>query len=243
MRLLFFVLLSSVLMIRSDPRMNPQSDDLYYASLNEAIHLGQYDGVITINELKTHGNFGLGSEEHLAGELVLLNGIAYSIPASGKARIMPKDSKLAFAAVKFFASDKKLFVKRSLTMAELESLLDSVITQNSFAAIRIRAHFASIEYRSFEEQTRPYKPIKDVKEIPFAGASVHGTLVGFFTPKAAEVLNSPVYHFHYIDNDKTTGGHLLDCKISQAEIDIDYTSEFTTKLANPSLLQHVDLNE
>lgn len=242
MRLLLVVLLSSVLMVRSDPRMNPQSDAIYYASLNEAIHQGQYDGVVTINELKTHGNFGLGSEEKLAGELVLLNGVAYSIPANGKAHVMPKDSKIAFAAVKFFTSDKKLFVKRPLAMAELESLLDSVITQNSFAAIRIRAHFTSIQYRTFEVQERPYKPVKDVKEIPFAGADVKGTLVGFFTPKAAEVLNSPVYHFHYINDDKTSGGHLLDCKISQAEIDIDYTSEFTTKLANPSLLQHVDLN-
>jgi acetolactate decarboxylase len=243
MRFLTFFLVGSVVMIQSDPRLNRQSDSLYYASLNEAIHQGQYDGVTTVHELQNHGDFGVGSEEKLESELVLLNGVAYGIPENGKARVMPKYSKIAFAAVKFFMSDKKIFVKEPMTMKEFESLLDSVITQNAFAAIRVKATFSSVRYRSFAKQEQPYKPIKDVEEKIFSRSSVDGDLVGFFTPKAAEVLNSPVYHFHFIDHQKTTGGHLLDCSIAKAEIDIDYTSEFTTKLANPSLLQHIDLNE
>lgn len=242
-RLIVFVLFGSALIVQSDPRFHYQSDALYYASLNEAIQLGQYDGVVSADELKLHGNFGLGSEEKLASELVLLDGVAYGIPADGRVRTIPGHARIAFAATKFFSSEQHVVINKTLSMEQTQALLDSVLTRNAFAAIRIKGKFASIKYRSYEAQEQPYKPISRVPEKLFTKTMQQGTIVGFYTPKAAQVLNSPVYHFHFINTAKTTGGHVHDFILTHAEIDIDYTTELTTKLANPILLQNIDLND
>ncbi|MCC9136455.1 acetolactate decarboxylase [Pontibacter silvestris] len=219
------------------------SDAIFYASLNQAIHLGQYDGAVQVRELKENGDFGVGSGEKLKSELVMLDGVAYSIPASGEASVLPDTAKVSFAAVKHFKSDQEVSISKMLNLNELESYLDSVLTKNSFAAIKVTGKLNSITYRSFYPQQKPYEPTEEVPEKELNRSNIEGTLVGFFTPESAEVLNSPVYHFHFVDNNKTTGGHVLDCTISEARVEIDYAKQLQVALPDPELVQHIDLNK
>src|SRR5687767_5089020 len=201
------------------------ADTLHYISLNSAIYLGQYDGTATAADLKKHGDFGVGSEEGLRGELVLIDGKLYTIPSSGKAAMLNAKRKIPFAAVKFFRSEVVIGLKQNIrTLEQLELYLDSLLDKNRFAALKVTATFSYVKFRSFYEQQQPYVALKEATAALFEHRNFSGVLVGFYTPKAADVLNSPTYHFHIIDQARTTGGHLLDCSLSEAKIEIDYAT-------------------
>jgi acetolactate decarboxylase len=229
--------------ITSYSLLKEENDTLYYVSLNKAIHLGQYDGAMTAEALKAYGDFGLGSEEKLASELVILDGIVYRIPSDGKAALLSDDSRIPFAAVKFFKAEKERTIQQVPTLKKLEAVLDTVVFRNGFAAIRITGKFSSIEYRSFYKQEKPYKPVKDVPSTKFERTNIEGTLVGFYTPRSAEVLNSPSFHFHFIDKNKSTGGHLLECAVAEAEVEIDYATALHVLLPPQSFLEGIDLDK
>lgn len=218
-------------------------DAIHYTSLNKAIYLGHYNGTSKAGALKKHGDFGVGSESKLSSELVMLDGMMYSIPATGKLARMSSEVTIAFAAVKFFKAEKTVSFKKQLTLEQLQHLLDSLIGPNKFAAIRIDGKFSSIRFRSFVEQQKPYKPIDQAEEVFFAPSNFTGTLVGFFTPKSAEVINNPIYHFHVIDQARTTGGHLTDCITEEITISIDFATQLIIDLPTIQPDQDIDLNQ
>jgi len=53
----------------------------------------------------------------------------------------------------------------------------------------------------------------------------------------------PGYHFHFISDDEKAGGHLLECKIKKARIEIDNTAEFFMVLPGDSPFYKVDLEK
>lgn len=220
---------------------SPKEDVIFYASLNRAIHQGQYDGAMTVADLLKHGDHGVGSTDRLTYELVISDGKAYGIPADGKVYELSDTTRIPFAAIKAFQPDQKQQLSRQLNLNDLENYLDSLITRNAFAAIRIKGRFPTVRYRSFQPQNPPYRPTDEVPNVIFTRSNLEATLVGFYTPASAEVINSPVYHFHFLDRERTTGGHVLDLIVSEAEIEVDYSLGLQINLADTSLLQHVDL--
>lgn len=205
-------------------------DTIYYFSLNHTIRQGAYDAVTSAGKLKQYGDFGLGSEEKLAAELVLLDGIAYGIPATGIAQRMTDQTGIAFAVVTSFAADTTIPVSAIGSIKALHKQLDAIIPKNQFTAIRIDGDFTALTYRSYEKQEKPYSPIKHAKEHFFERKNIQGTMVGFYTPASAAALNAPAYHFHFISADKSTGGHVVSCNIKEATIMIDFASDLHVQL-------------
>lgn len=218
-----------------------KSDAIFYSSLNNAIQLGQFDGVASLKELKTQGDFGLGSQHALAGELVL-DGKAYKISVDGRAVPMPDTVTLPFAATKFFNAEKKWTVQRSMDLRQLEQFLDSVINTNLFSAIKVSGSFQSVKYKCYFPQQKPYPPIRETPAKFFDSASIKGTMVGFFTPRSALVLNSPNYHFHFINDLLTSGGHLENMMSEKITIEVDYANNLQVKLPGAESLKQIDLN-
>jgi len=58
-------------------------------SLINALMVGRYDGVITLGELMQAGNLGLGTCDHLDGEMVILDNEAYKIMSTGEVQKLP----------------------------------------------------------------------------------------------------------------------------------------------------------
>ena len=56
-----------------------QPVEVYQTSTMAALLDGIYDGDLTIAELLTHGDFGLGTFNHLDGEMVVLDGTCYHL--------------------------------------------------------------------------------------------------------------------------------------------------------------------
>jgi acetolactate decarboxylase len=50
--------------------------------------------------------------------------------------------------------------------------------------------------------------------------------VGVRTPAYTKGISVPGYHLHFITEDKTAGGHVLECQTQNVEIELDYSSGF-----------------
>lgn len=205
-------------------------DTIYYISLNKAVHQGFHEGTADVAELLEHGDFGVGSEAALASELVLLDGKPYAFAADGTVKIMKPEDKLAFAATKFFKPEKKASLGAVKNLRQLQRALDSIITYNSFCAIRITGRFSYVQYHCYDKQKRLHVPTKHATLFVFEEKEVEGTLVGFHTPEIALVLNSPDYHFHFINAARTHGGHLRKCVMENVDIEVDYADHLEAHL-------------
>jgi len=82
--------------------------------------------------------------------------------------------------------------------------------------------------RSVPGQQKPYPPLVEVtKNQPtFEFTDVDGIIVGFRCPAYVAAVNVPGYHLHFLTNDKSAGGHVLEFQVKEAVAYVDYTSEF-----------------
>jgi len=221
-------------------------DVLFQTSTLGALLEGVYDGHTTCGELKRHGDFGIGTFDALDGEMVVLGGKVYQVRADGKV-YSPKDSLgTPFAVVTFFEPDKTLVLDSCRDYEELQEYLDSSLpTKNILYAIRIESTFTYIKTRSVPKQKKPYpRLVEVVKNQPtFEFHNVRGTIVGFRLPFYMDGINVPGYHFHFITEDKTAGGHLLDCSASNVNIELDYTHGFYMVLPEQSEFYRADMTK
>ena len=54
--------------------------------------------------------------------------------------------------------------------------------------------------------------------------------MGFRFPDHARGLNVPGYHFHFITDDRTAGGHVLDCRLARGELRVDREADLRLEL-------------
>src|SRR5260370_41515685 len=66
-------------------------DQITQISVINALMLGQYDGVMPVRALLPHGDFGVGTLDHLDGELIVLDGKAYQVQGGGVVKIVSAD--------------------------------------------------------------------------------------------------------------------------------------------------------
>ena len=117
--------------------------EVYQSSTIGALLDGVYDGNVSIAELLRHGDFGLGTFNHLDGEMVILDGICYHLRADGTATQAAPTDLTPFAAVTRFRTDSEIPIRSSTDQADVTSGIDAKIaTENLIYAIRITGHFS-----------------------------------------------------------------------------------------------------
>lgn len=198
-------------------------DTLYLSAPVNALVEGIYRQNTSLNELKRHGDFGLGTFNDLDGELVLLGGSAYQITGSGQVRRPEENVLTPFACVTFFREltfeDMPAgFPDFQALMTLLESLFPSL---NMMYALRIDGDFEFVRTRSVPRQDH-YRPLVEVtKDQPtFEMTNLSGTLAGFYTPGFMSSLVVPGVHLHFLSEDRQSGGHLLECRAARARIGV-----------------------
>ncbi|WP_288709787.1 acetolactate decarboxylase, partial [uncultured Serratia sp.] len=77
--------------------INAGEGEIYQISLMSALIDGVYEGETTIAELLKHGDFGLGTFNHLDGELIAFSSQVYQLRADGSARKAQPEQKTPFA--------------------------------------------------------------------------------------------------------------------------------------------------
>ena len=180
-RFLGLVALSLTSCTPDRPGPGPEPDRITQVSVINALMLGRYDGVMPIPELLRHGDFGVGTLDHLDGELIVLGGKAYQVRGDGAVVEVGPDRSTPFAVVTPFDRDGEFPCPQVAGLAELDARLDGALPQkNNFVAIRVDGRFASITLRSVHRQKPPYRPLAEVAESQsvWTHGDIRGTLRG-----------------------------------------------------------------
>jgi len=98
--------------------------------------------------------------------------------------------------------------------------------------VRVDGRFAAITLRSVHRQEPPYKPLDHVVkgQSVWTHGEVSGTLVGVRSPAWALGLNVPGYHWHFLSDDRTVGGHVLDCRVREGRVQYQVCRDWLIKL-------------
>ena len=196
-----------------------QAGTLYQVSTLQALMEGRYDGVITVGELKQHGDFGLGTFHAVEGEMVMVHGTVYQALADGTVQVADDALGVPFAAVADINMEDgsaRRFALPSLVLDALHDYISRAFPDEHVPlAIYATGTFSRVQVRSVAAQEPPYPPLPDViaQQVLFERDDVDGELVGFRLPEFWNGVNAPGYHFHFISSDQTFGGHVLDMTV------------------------------
>ncbi|KAK9762853.1 hypothetical protein K7432_011001 [Basidiobolus ranarum] len=214
----------------------------YQAGAIWSLFLGDYDGETKIKKLLEHGDFGIGTFQGLDGELVALDSKIYQVPATGCALdVTNQENTVPFAVFTKFDNTVKPTEHSSTASSfqEFEKIMDELILKeheslNYFYFIRVDGTFPTMKVRSLQKQVRPYQRLSEIQkksQVEFTYEHTKGTLVITRFPTYLKTLTVPGYHIHYIDDERTIGGHVLGFSMSQtAQIRIVQCKKFNLDL-------------
>lgn len=230
-----------------DVQDTTSGDVLYQVALLQSLVQGYYDGIVTVGELKQHGDTGIGTFEGVNGEMIVLDGIVYQAVADGSIAIPPDEETVPFSNVTFFDTDETLPLSGIADMAALQDAMNSVVDRlgaNCFYMVKIEGKYDSIKVRSEYKQEKPYRAL-DVAlaedQTEFDYENVSGTVVGLYCPDYMGGLNNTGWHFHFITEDRTRGGHVLQLSVADAEASFDMTDGFEMALSRDTVFQDMEL--
>ncbi|BDH47277.1 alpha-acetolactate decarboxylase [Salmonella enterica subsp. enterica serovar Choleraesuis] len=203
--------------IRAFEKKDPDSV-IYQTSLMSALLSGVYEGDLTIAELLNKGDFGLGTFNGLDGEMIAFNSEVYQLRSDGSARVARPDQKTPFAVITWFKPQYRKEFDKPLSRSALHDIIDRQIpSDNMFCALRIDGHFRHARTRTVPRQTPPYRAMTEVLDAQpvFDFNARSGVLVGFRTPQHMQGIGVAGYHEHFITDDRSGGGHLLDYQLDK----------------------------
>ena len=140
--------------------------------------------------------------------------------------------------VTFFDADIKAEHVNAASSGELKSILNSIVRKhgrNQFYMAKVTGIMPSILVRSELEQKEPYKPLNDALKTDqreFTYSDLNGTIVALYCPDYMDGLNTSGWHLHFLSDDGTRGGHVLDLKVQDCVLELDIISEFAMVVPN-----------
>ncbi len=185
---------------------------------------GLYDGfAVCPDVLKRGSSVGVGTFDHLDGEMIVLDDTVYAARQSGAVEAI-KDCSTPFATVASFSDKATKKPWKNLDLSQLEAATNELIPSlNIPVMIKVQGTFEGVTLRVAPRQERPYKKLVDaIKQQPiFVRDRVSGTMVGFRMPAYLSGINVAGYHFHFISDDRKFAGHVFRLKVVNAEATIE----------------------
>lgn len=210
-------------------------DALVQFGLVAALAAGDYADGPPLKRVLADGDFGVGTFTRLDGEMILLDGRIYQAMSDGAIRAANLDDTSPFAAVTFFEEDGREENLSAATLDELDQQLDKKLPhRNTPYALRIDGEFAALTLRSVPAQSAPFQPLVEVvkHQTTWRLENVRGTLVGIRCPQWIATLNVAGYHWHFLSDDRKTGGHVLGCDLTRGLLRYDECTSLVIQLPN-----------
>lgn len=223
------------------------TETIYQVALLQSLTQGYYDGIINVSDLKTHGDIGIGTFEGVNGEMIVLDGKVYQALSDGSVQEAADTETVPFSNVTFFDSDVTVDMTEIENMAAFKSALDKTVSEkgkNMFYMIKVNGTFEKMLVRSELKQEKPYKTLDKALETDqreFNYENIAGTVVGLYCPDYMSGLNAAGWHFHFISDDKTKGGHILELSFKKAKAELDITPSFDLALSDNADFQSMEL--
>jgi len=205
---------------------------------------GNYDGALTVAQFKAAGNFGIGTFEGLDGEAVLLDGVAYQVKGDGSVTL-PEDTRhMPYGACTLFDDDLRRTMKNIASFEVFSKALEAHFEDKQiFYAVKAHGVFSAMRVRSCDKQEKPYRPLAEVtkQQHEYTYTQTRGTLIGFWTPPFVPgAMGVPGFHLHFLSDDRTQGGHVLDFQAPALAITLDPTPRITIDFSTPVGVPLVD---
>lgn len=95
----------------------------------------------------------------------------------------------------------------------------------------------------WDRQERPYPSLVDATdgEDVLRFEDVHGIVAGFRTPLYEAAISVPGCHVHFLDDERTRGGNLIDFEITSGVAEICIGTDLVLRLPLTSEFEKADL--
>lgn len=200
-----------------------EPNHIYQYSLVNALMAGVSESGITTAQLISKGNQGLGTFVKMDGELLLLDGNVYQLQAEGKIRVADESDRIPYAVAVHFVPEKTMQVKLA-TKDTLDQVLEDFNknADNLFMSYRVEGKFQHLKCRTVKGQEYEGQPLSELGKKQFVEEyeDVEGTMVGFRSPAVWQGFFVAGEHMHFVNKDRTFGGHVLELKADQVQIGI-----------------------
>lgn len=221
-------------MRRADLHEEREPHVLFQASTIGALLDGAFEGDLSFAELADRGDLGLGTLNHLDGEMIALEGEFFRADVDGRVSRVPPEERTPFAVVTRFEPtvDERL-PDEELSHEALLARIDALLPAGaSSAAIRLDGRFELVRARSVPRQEPPYRSLTEVvaDQHVFELAEVEGTMLGFRFPAYAEGIEVGGYHLHFLSADRSRGGHVLDSRSRGLRLRLDPSNDLHVEL-------------
>jgi acetolactate decarboxylase len=218
---------------------------LFQASTIGAVLDGAYDGDLSFAELAEHGNLGLGTLNGLDGEMIALDGRFYRADVEGTIHPVGTEERTPFAVVTGFVPTVDAEIAGPLSHAQLLDRIDEAVPASAAScALRIDGEFELVRARSVPRQSPPYRPLAEVvrEQHVFDLHGIAGSMLGFRFPSYVEGIEVAGYHLHFISEDRSRGGHVLDSRLARGRLRIDPSNDLHVELPPGVGLDDPDLS-
>ena len=217
---------------------------LFQVSTSAALVEGLYQGAVRVSRLLQYGDFGLGTFADLDGEMVVLDGVCYQVSSTGTVVAVDRESLIPYAVVTRFNPDFRKNRQKISAMDDLVAACDQFRNSNNlFYAFRVNGTFHTVKARvmkSVSEGTTLKMAASGQQEFSFE--ELRGKLVGLWSPAFAASFSVPGYHFHFLAEDRQKGGHVLECRASDVDIEGCSISEMHVSLPETEEFLKADLS-
>ena len=198
-------------------------NEIYQYSLVNALMAGVSDSGITVDQLITKGNQGLGTFVRMDGELLLLDGKVYQLQSEGKIRVADSNDQIPYAVSTHFSPQKTMKVKLA-SKESIDEVLEKLAdhTDNLFISYRLEGTFGKLKCRTVKGQEYEGQPLAELGKKQYVAdyEDIEGTIVGFRSPAAWQGFFVAGEHMHFIDKEKKVGGHLLELADADVEMGV-----------------------
>jgi acetolactate decarboxylase len=202
---------------------------LFQLSTMSSLLDGVFEGAMSYDEFKEYGDFGIGTFEHLDGEMIAFDGQFYRLRGDGTATPLKSDDMTPFCSLTYFQPTVEKKFEQPLEKAAFENELKKLMaSENLFYAFRIDGVFKEVSTRTVAYQEQPIPMIEAVKSQPiFHFKNVKGTIVGFWSPAYTQGIAVSGFHLHFIDEERKGGGHVFDYSFDHGTVQIDKKSHMS----------------
>lgn len=222
---------------------------LYQVALFQSVALGEYYGVMTVGQFKQHGDFGMGIFEGVNGELIMLDGVVYQALYDGSVVVPDDDTLIPYGNAAFFEADIEMGCISAKDIHEIENILTEQVERsgkNQFYFAKISGKFPYVAVRSELKQEEPYRMLNialrsDQRKYEYN--DIHGTIVGLYCPDYMQSMNAPGWHFHFISDDGTKGGHMTAAVLDHCRADLNKISRFIVDIPDSDTFNGRDLGK
>ena len=212
----------------------------------DALLAGAYESGLRVGEARAIGDFGLGCVDHLGGEVVIVDGAAIECTLDGRPVTMDDDEILPFAIVCRFPEIPGVGLNEQ-DVAGLAGFAASVEPQltsrNLFHAVRFDGVLAEVRVRVTPRQQHPLPRLAEVTshQVETVARRIRGTVVGFWTPAIYQGIAVSGLHLHFLSEDRSLGGHVLDLAVEAGDLRVAAYARFDLRLPTDDLFLRTEL--